>query len=175
MSLNDLKSCDILLYKGTGAVSKLIQWKTTSAYSHVSVVVDGEMSLAIESNTGSQSGVRALDLRKLDAKIVDVFRIKKENGFKPEQVISYLVSCLGCKYDYPGVFYLGLLKVLGQQKKANEWQIKKDYFCSELVYEAFKSAGLDIVPQIGSSETTSPGDIAKSPILQLIGTEKQEQ
>ena len=166
MNLSELKSCDILLYKGTSVISKLIQWRTKSLYSHVAVVVGAEMNLAIESNTGSQAGVRALDLRKLDTKTIDVFRVKPGNAFKPEQVISYLVKCLGSQYDFAGVLWLGVLKTLNLQEKANRFQIDRDYFCSELVYEAFKSAGLDIVPQIGSAETTSPGDISRSPILE---------
>ena len=146
-------------------MSRLISWKTKSLYSHVAVTVGAEMNLAIESNTGSQAGVRALDLRKLDANNIDVFRVKPEYSFKKEQVISYLVSALGAHYDFLGVIYLGVLKVINLPA-ANHFQIDKDYFCSELVYAAFHSAGLDIVPQIGAAETTSPGDIARSPILQ---------
>ncbi len=167
--MGDFLSCDILLYKGTSFVSKLIQWKTQSLYSHVAVVVEADTNLAIESNTGSRSGVRALDLRKLDAKIIDVFRIKAGHPFRKEEVISYLVDSLGSHYDYPGVLFLGALKALNLKKQANSWQKKKDYFCSELVYEAFSSAGLDIVPQIGQSDITSPGDISRSPVLEKIG------
>lgn len=51
---------------------------------------------------------------------------------------------------------------------ANKWQKDKDYFCSELCYEAFKFSGLDIVPQVGEADITSPGDIARSEIIQQI-------
>jgi uncharacterized protein YycO len=169
LDLKTLKTCDILLYRGTGFVSRLIQWRTKSVYSHVAVVVGTDMNLAIESNTGSQAGVRALDLRKLDVKAVDAFRVQPGHAFKPEKVISYLVECLGCNYDLPGVVWLGVLKTLNMKEKANRFQINRDYFCSELVYAAFHAAGLDIVPQIGAAEVTSPGDIARSPILSKIG------
>ena len=149
-------------------MSRLIQWNTKSRYSHVAVVVGEDMHFGIESNTGSQSGVRAIDLRKIGAESIDVFRVKEGHTFKPEQVISYLVASLGSHYDYPGVIWLGILKLLRFKQKANEFQSEKDYFCSELVYEAFKSAGLDIVPQIGEAEITSPGDISRSPVLQKI-------
>ena len=149
-------------------MSKIIQWNTQSLYSHVAVVVGVEMNLAIESNTGSQSGVRALDLRKLDAKTVDAFRIKPQHAFKKEDVISYLIASLGSNYDYPGVIWLGALKLLNLKEKANEFQSSKDYFCSELVFEAFAAAGLDIVPQIGHADITSPGDISRSPLLEKI-------
>ena len=50
----------------------------------------------------------------------------------------------------------------------NEFQKKKDYFCSELVWEAFATDGMDLVPQNGASEITSPGDIARSPLLEKL-------
>lgn len=166
----EMTTCDILLYKGRSFMSRLIEWNTGSLYSHVSVVANARMNLAIESNTGSQSGVRALDLRKLQADEVDVYRVKPGQAFKQEQVISYLVASLGSHYDYPGVIWLGLLKLLRLKKQANKFQSEKDYFCSELVYEAFHSAGLDIVPQISEADITSPGDIARSPVLEKIKT-----
>lgn len=168
-----LKSCDILLYRGRGFVSRLIQWGTKSPYSHVAVVVDPEIFLAVESNTGHQSGVRAIDLRKLPAEELDVFRIRSEFSFDPEKVISFLVAHLGAGFDYTGVAWLGILKAVGlltglTYRPYNRFQKEKDYFCSELCYEAFQAAGLDIVPEVGEAETTSPADLARSQRLQPV-------
>lgn len=173
MKTEFLKAYDILLYKGTGFTSRLIQWGSESAYSHVAVVVDPEISLAIESNVGHQDGVRALDLRKLKEGEVDAFRIKTEFPFDGKRVTSFLVGCLGARYDYLGVTGLAFLKVAGFLtlkgfRGYDRFQIAKDYFCSELVYEAFSEGGLDIVPQIEFDKTTSPGDIARSPLLEKV-------
>ena len=168
MDTSILRSCDILLYKGSDWVSRLIEWKTQSLYSHVSVVVVPEMNLAIESNTGSQSGVRALDLRKLKIGEVDIFRVKPEHRFDPGQVISYLVGHLGASYDYWGVAWLGILKVVGAKEKSNQFQKDRDYFCSELCFEAFSAGGLDIVPQVGEADITSPGDISRSERIEPV-------
>lgn len=174
MNLQTIQSFDILLYKGTSFTSKLIKWGTTSPYSHVAVVVDPEMNLGIESNTGHQCGVRAFDLRKLDQETVDAFRIKPGFSFDSKQVISYLVNGLGAKFDFIGVSWLGMMKAASmltgftKLTQYNEFQKSKDYFCSELVYEAFASAGLDIVPQVGASDITSPGDIARSERLMAV-------
>ena len=168
MDTDFLKTCDILLYQGTSLTSRLIRWGTKSPYSHVAVVVHREMNLAIESNTGHQAGVRALDLRKLDGEKIHVFRIRDEFLFDPKKVISYLVSRLGSDYDTGGVAYLGILKLLRLRHAANRFQKEKDYFCSELVYEAFEAAGLDIIPQVNEADITSPGDIAQSAVLQRV-------
>jgi len=160
-----LKRCDILLYKGESFTSRLIQWRTKSPYSHVAVVVEPAIDLGIESNTGHQSGVRAFDLKGLDSMRVDVFRVKDEFAVDKEKVISFLVGHLGASYDYSGVFWLATLKLFNLRSQANRFQKKKDYFCSELVYEAFREGGLDVVPQVGEADITSPSDIAQSPRL----------
>jgi uncharacterized protein YycO len=69
--------------------------------------------------------------------------------------------------------FLGLLKLLekiGRPLKnvANKWQIEQDYFCSQLCYEAFKFAGLDIVPDVDEADITSPGDISRSSIVEKV-------
>lgn len=52
---------------------------------------------------------------------------------------------------------------------ANKWQKERDYFCSELCYEAFsKGGGLEIALKKDKADVTSPGDIAKSQITELI-------
>lgn len=173
MKTEHLRAYDILLYKSSGFTSWLIEVGTKSAYSHIAVVVDPRIFLGIESNVGHQSGVRAMDLRKSDEKKVDIFRVKPEFTFNGGKVVSFLVGHLGARYDWAGVMWLGVLKATsfitgGKFERHNQFQQKKDYFCSELVYEAFKEAGLDIVPQIGEADITSPGDIAASERLERI-------
>ena len=174
MKTQHLKPYDILLYRGEGFTSKLVEWGSNSVYSHVAVVVDAEIFLGIESNTGHQSGVRAMDLRKFPDDRVDVFRVKAECNFDGNKVISFLVDCLGADYDWLGVCSLAILKgisfLTGFKKfqNYNAFQKEKDYFCSELVYRAFQEGGLDIVPQVSQAEVTSPGDIAQSGCLEKV-------
>ena len=167
-----MESGDILLFKGgKDIVSKIISWGTRSKYTHVAVCVDPAMNLAIEAIFSG--GVRARDIR-LILRDYDVYRIREVYKYNLNGTISYLVSKLNKRYDKWGVAYLGLLKVLAKigfstKKKANRWQKKRDYFCSELLYEAFYVGGqLDIVPQINEADMTSPGDIASSPIVEFM-------
>ena len=160
---------DILLFKGEDGMSRLIQWGTGSKYSHVAICVSPEMDLAIEAMAGL-GGVRARDVRDIK-EAYDVFRVKGSLRYDLNGVISQLVSKLNTRYDFLGVVFLGILKLLSKiglplKNKANNWQKDKDYFCSELVYEAFNpGGGLDIVPDIGEGDITSPGDIARSGVL----------
>ena len=170
---NGMKPGDILLFKAeTDPFSRLIAWGTNSKYSHVAVCVAPNMALVIESMVWH--GIRAIDIRKTPSTRYDVYRIKEHNNYDLDKVISYLVDKLGRHYDYWGVICLGILKVLGKvglpvKNAANKWQIDRDYFCSELCYEAFDFGGLDIVPKVSEAEITSPGDIAKSRVIEMVG------
>jgi len=175
--LSNLKDGDILLCKGNGFTPWLIKWGTGSVYSHVSVIASAKLGLIIEAVP--QGGVRAISVANYKTPY-DVFRIKSGNPFNLPNVISYLIKMLARKYDYPlklagklalrklKLAQLFTFKLFGNKKAADALQEDQDYFCSELVYEAFKTAGLDIVPQIGDAETTSPGDIAQSPLIEKV-------
>lgn len=167
---------DILLYRGESFVSRLIQWGTHSPYNHVAIVIDPRYFLGVESSVGHEAaGVRAIDLRKLDRCRVDVFRVRPEFSFDGDKVVSFLVNRLGAKFDYWGVVGLGLMKLASfltgfrTFTGYNRFQRDRDYFCSELVYEAFLAGGIDIVPQVGEAEVTSPADIAQSARLIQVG------
>ena len=166
-----MKPGDILLFKGEDGISKIITWGTGSKYSHVAICVFPEMNLAIEAMT--RGGVRARDIRKIKTDY-DVYRIKEGYAYGLGATMSHLVSKLNLKYDYLGVVFLGILKLLAKigiplKKAANNWQKDRDYFCSELCYEAFhKGGGLDIVPDVPEADIISPGDIAKSGIVELV-------
>jgi hypothetical protein len=163
---------DILLFKAEKDWgSRLIAWGTNSPYAHVAVCVSPEMNLAIEAMT--RGGVRARDIRQIKQPY-DIYRVKPLNLYNLNETISYLVSKLNSNYDVLGVIFLGILKLLSKlyfpvKPIANKWQKDRDYFCSELCYEAFAiGGGLDIVPDVPYADTTSPGDIAKSRLIEPV-------
>ena len=155
-----MRAGDILLFRGNSGIGKIIQWGTKSKYSHIALCVSPKMNLAIE----AQGTVRARDIRLIKTPY-DIFRIKEEYDYNLDKVISFLVSKLNHKYDYLGVIFLGILKLFRLKKTANKWQKKRDYFCSELIWEAFAYEGLNIVPDKKEGSIVSPGDIAKSPVV----------
>jgi len=169
MKTQSLLAGDILLFKGNSLLSKLIKMSTKSEYSHVAIVLDPKNNVGIEAIL---KGVRAFDLRKLDINDVDIFRIKEELLLKVcfDKTTSFLVDKLGSKYDKLGVIWLGCLKLFsfcigGVLKPHNKFQKSKDYFCSELTYLAFAEGDIDIVPEVESSDITSPGDISRSSVI----------
>jgi hypothetical protein len=130
------------------------------------------MNLAIEAIT--RGGVRARDIRR-NPQDYDKNKIKDAYVYDLNGTISFLVSKLNSRYDYLGVIWLGILELLALlglplRNAANKWQKDRDYFCSELCYEAFDfRGGIDIVPDVPEADITSPGDIAKSVVLMFVG------
>ncbi|MBN1354080.1 MAG: hypothetical protein JW994_05395 [Candidatus Omnitrophica bacterium] len=173
-----MRAGDILLFKGEDGISKIIAWGTGSEYSHVAICVSDGMNLAIEAIT--RGGVRARDVRNIKS-AYDIYRVKESYVYDLDRTISYLVGRLNLKYDYLGVTFLGILKLLSKigiplKDAANKWQKKRDYFCSELCYEAFhKGGGLDIVPDVPEADITSPADISRSAILELINETRTDK
>lgn len=172
-----MRAGDILLFKGESGISKLIAWGTKSEYTHVAVCVAPGMHLAVEAISGG--GVRARDIRRI-ADAYDIYRIKTPYAYDLDGVISHMIDKLNKRYDYLGVVFLGIMKLLAIagipiKDAANAWQKDRDYFCSELCYEAFYGGGgLDIVPQIDAADITSPGDIARSEVLERVRNSKFE-
>lgn len=169
---------DILLCKSNGIVPSLIKWGTESKYSHVAVIASAKLGLIVEAIP--EGGVRAISVQNYKTPF-DLYRVKTGIQFNASGVVSYLIKMLARKYDYPlrlawkmALRKFRLLKLLGlkvmkKKKAADRLQEDQDYFCSELVYQAFfTGGGLDIVPQVGDAETTSPGDIAKSPVVSKV-------
>ncbi len=174
------KDGDILLCKGHDLISELIKWGTTSKYSHVAIIASADLGLIIEAIPAG--GVRAIAVENFNGSY-DIYRTRPDHSFNNAGVISYLIKMLARKYDFKSVMRLAWkmflrrmrlvklagLKAVNLKSIADTLQEDQDYFCSELCYKAFFfGGGLDIVPAIGNGETTSPGDIARSSVVEKI-------
>lgn len=180
------RDSDILLCRGRGIVPSLIQWGTGSEFSHVAVIASAKLGLIIEAVP--EGGVRAIAVENYRTDFA-LYRVKPGFTFDAAGVAAFLIKTLARKYDFGSAVKLGWemtlrklkllqlfgLKVTGNHEAASRLQEDQDYFCSELCYEAFfVGGGLDIVPQIGDAEVTSPGDIARSPVLEEIKLSKSK-
>jgi hypothetical protein len=173
MKTHHLKRCDILLFKRKGFLSGLIGLGTKSPYNGVAITIEPHIRLALGSNPGHRSGVRAIDLKSIDDNKVDVFRLRPEFGYDGDRMIAFLIAHLEVAFDYKGLLWLSVLKLGGLLtgffwKPYRAIQKERDYFCSELCYEAFMAGGADIVPQVNEADITSPVDISKSDRLEKI-------
>lgn len=138
----------IVLFKGRGLLSFIIRTVTRSHYSHAAVLLKGGDIIE-----AWHSGVRRKFL--YDFNNVDVFSVHVDDE---EKIIKFLESKIGFKYDFSSVFkFLTKRQVLQSDEK---------YFCSELIFEAFQEAGINLLERI-EAWAVSPGLLALSPYLKV--------
>lgn len=141
----------ILLFKGQGAISKLIRWQTNGQYSHA----------AIQREDG-----RIIEAWHNPAKVrlrgplqnwnnVEAYDIVGMSDAQWAKAIEYAEAQIGKKYDFGGVL-----------RFVTRWRKKKDdkWFCSELVYQAVLEAGVPLLARIQCSQV-SPAVLSFSPLL----------
>ena len=147
--MNDPK---VLLFKGRGMFSRLIRWQTNGQYSHAAIQLpDGRIIEAW--HKPAQVRVRP-PLR--DWSNVDAFSVQGMSEAKWKVVADFLEDQIGKKYDFGGVM-----------RFVTRWRKPKDdkWFCSELVFQAIKEAGVDLLSRIECSQV-SPTVLSFSPLLQ---------
>lgn len=150
----------IHIYKGKGIISKIIQWQTRSKYSHAAIELpDGDIFEAKEfTSTGFRDSKCPCKEEQLQFDVYEVdVPIEKEL-----EINEWLYRQQGKKYDYTMVF-----RFLSRRQETRRSRGK--WFCSELVFAAFKRVGIDLLNATEPWEV-SPGLLSKSPLLKKIET-----
>ena len=155
---DELQSGDVLLCKGSGIFSKMIQESSGSIWSHVGFImrldsIDRVMVLeSVES-----IGVRTVPFshyiknykdgkgypgRLLVARLRD---FPSDNAKKLNRLSQFAVDRFGCPYNTDGIakiaarITLGLFGFHGKRLKDDQ-----EFICSEYAYYCYKSVGLEI-------------------------------
>ena len=145
----------IALYQGTSAVSRLIRWRTWSDYSHAAWVCrDGSVIEAWHVGKGVRRVAGLLDQHTPGTQ-VDLFDVQGLDDGRRYDVETFLLAQLGKPYDFAGIMgFVAARRVENPQK----------WFCSELIFAALQSVGIDILARIPAWKVT-PGLLLLSPTL----------
>ena len=170
-----VKSGDILFYSGEDEVSKLIRWATKSMWSHVGILIklDGlDRILLLESV--ENVGVRIIPLSKY---IKNIEQEEEEEDFYARLVIArhdqleepnikvllnFGIDQITRPYDREEIQRIMVRIAKGEGKAERD----KAYMCSELVYECFRKAGIEI--PYNHLGFISPEDIWNNPNIHPI-------
>ena len=132
--------------------SALIRWQTRSRYSHAALQRrDGRI---VEAWAGD--GVRVKKLS--DWRGVDAFEVPCMSTNRWDIALGWAQSQVGSRYDWRGVFRF---VTRSEPCKDEKW------FCSELVFQAFKQAGIDLLHRVQPARV-SPGLLSYSPLLSYL-------
>lgn len=142
----------IALYKGTSALSRAIRWRTWSDYSHAAwVCEDGSV---IEAWKGGVRHVADQQKQHTPGTAVDLFTVAMTDEQK-WAAQEFLIHQIGKPYDYGGI--------LGFMTRAKSEHPEK-WFCSELVFAACLSAGVELLRRIPAWKVY-PGMLSLSAVL----------
>lgn len=189
-----LREADVLLYRGKGLLSKLIQLGGRGPWSHAAVAtqLDGDWFVA-EVREWYGGRIVSLDdqVRRYPGQI-DIFRPKlteaPASAVARMNVTRYMRRRAGCDYGWDAVLqaavlHLPLVRIaisklpwlckfvtrayerrISHLKALEQWP-----YCSMAIDAAFRSIDIDIVPHL-DSRLTEPSDLARSYFLQYVGT-----
>lgn len=132
-----LSQFDIVFYRGTSLISRTITTLSKSRYSHVALVLDDLHTLECDYKT--PTAIRHFDYKD---KTYDVYELVTPLTDEQRQgILKFIRENLGKKYDWRYIFSRGLNFLFGTKI----YNHPDRYDCDELIVDAFKSQGIDLV------------------------------
>jgi cell wall-associated NlpC family hydrolase len=155
----DMKHGDLIFVRGTDTISRIIEWLTSSKYSHVAMYIgNGEV---IEAQRLRSVGLAPLS--EYDGKY-DVYTCPTLTDDQRKQIIEYARSMGGIKYDYLDIARLFLRCVFRLELPIDD---PTRIICSELIVKAYSKAGIKLVQGREDYDVT-PEDVAESKMLKML-------
>lgn len=135
---------DIVLYRTTSLIGKLIRKITGHPHSHVAIAVSEDS--VIEATAFTRSKIVPLMETKFDH--VHIMRLK--GGLTDDQktqIVKHIDDVLDKRYDYKGVFLLALNILTGLDKSKARKDLSK-VWCSEMVDYLYTVANVKLVDDV---------------------------
>lgn len=149
------------LYYGTSLLSRVIEFRTWSAYSHASWIDENDPNWpTIEAWSGGVSEWGSVHDNHAAGTRIDLFVVRLTSGER-QGLEAFLRSQFGKLYDF-----WGLLNFLTRRPERPQDQEK--WFCSELVFAAFEEVKRPLLARIQRWKV-SPGLLSYSPLLEAHG------
>lgn len=168
-----IKDGDLLLFRGRGAIARLIAVAGRSDYTHAGRAVWWGNDLFC-CEVRELKGGRAVTLESQVAKhpgLIDVFEVNPSSRwreFDRRGAVRYIRRLAGCDYGYRGVWLAALrhlpvwrlwMRADGDDRRVAE----QPPFCSQACAMADRiGGGVDPVPHL-ADRLTEPADLARSP------------
>ena len=143
----------VAFFKGTDFVSKTILFISRGGFTHAEIVLDDGTSIGSKAFKGVHLTENALD----NSEIVATFDVKTTARQK-DIIESFLRDQIGKKYDYLSIIGFVVYASGDGRKQYGKW------FCSELVFAAFKKAGIRLLQRVEPWKV-SPTILSYSPFF----------
>lgn len=158
-----IKTGDILLFRGRRRLSKVIEWISRSPYSHVAFLTwwDGRV-IALQSDL---RGVEVIPASMLVCQYqgkVEWWRLGDQHrqGFHERDFLDRALTLIGIRYGYFALIGVAIRTLLGMSVVRKLSHIRPStLFCSSFVSYCYQNEKIDINAKAGAGGT-SPSDFA---------------
>lgn len=172
---NDLRTGDVLLFRGTGLLSWIVKMRTKSVYTHAGFVYrmkcnGSERVCVVEALEPGGVRLYPLDVRLAQGAVVDWYAL--DQAVNGEHAAAFALKQWGKPYAWRQLFWAfsrmaSLVRHLFKMSLTNVQT--RAYFCSELVATALADAGWRTDEPI-DPDATSPGDVSRFSCLHRRGS-----
>lgn len=168
---SEIRTGDLVFFRGRGPFSRLIRKLSYSVYSHAGILAWwGGHLIVFQSRL--PAGVEVLPARRVVWRYdgqADWWSIRPEHAGRldRERLLSRAVAELGKGYSFRGLFKAGLRLVAGRLSgRRDPVMLPEGYFCSQFVSACYREAGLDLAPDVEDA-CTSPGSIVRGGAVEM--------
>lgn len=151
-----MKAGDIIFIDGGTLKSWLIKKLLKSQFSHVALAVSETDIIEIDF-------LKKVQQKPNPYKNYCIGRVKGVNTEQLKEVVKFAESKIGVSYDYLQILGLFLETVFNIRNYINQ---RNRLICSELIYLAYYSQGIDLMPN-KSIEDITPEDLYESPLIEI--------
>jgi hypothetical protein len=169
---SQIRTGDVLLFRGESPLSRFIRWGSKSVYSHAAMAAWWGPRLVLFQAVGQ--GVQVVpisaEVDEYDGQ-VDWFTLapKYEAMLDREKVVDFAITELAKPYGHAAVVELIVRMAFHQFRGTTDPKAHpSSLFCSEYVSRCYREAGLKLRPDEADA-FTSPGDLATSGYLAIQG------
>ena len=166
MKVSDLLPGDVLLFRPTTWLGRLVAWATGSEYCHAAMFLGGTSGKTV-AEMREFTGGRIVPIAIYATEAIDVFRADDADFEIRLDAILTMYRILGSPYSFWHGIAAWLLRRLPEFVRSKECD-HHGYHCSQAISKAYRVAMFDLRPDL-SDWATTPGDLAASQRLRLIG------
>jgi uncharacterized protein YycO len=158
-----IRPADLFFTTSDSIVSRAIRLRTWGRFSHVQIITNPESEPAgkIEVISADAEGVVCRDIREHEWENYEILTYPEMTEEERINVVKFSLQQVGRPYDFVG---LGSFLLYKEMQNDSRW------FCSELVYVAYKKAGIRLQRRV-KQDFISPRDLYMSPLLKPIDKE----
>ncbi|AIF71971.1 enoyl-CoA hydratase/carnithine racemase-like [Bacillus phage Riley] len=136
MTTGEILPADVIFYRPTSFIGRVISFFTKSPYSHVALAIDS--NTLIEANRFIKTRVVPIEY---DKNITHVYRLTDITPEEREEIVAIAKSFEGSDYDYAQIFEM-LFRIVFNIKRTI-FNNQSKLTCSEIVDKSFYIAGID--------------------------------